>query len=65
MHQYAAVHNTTGAVMSVNVNILPVFEQLGLFEELMQISFTSPGMHIYNENMKKIAYRGNEGLKET
>jgi hypothetical protein len=51
--------------MSVNVNILPVFEQLGLFEELMQISFTSPGMHIYGENMKKIAYRGNEGLKET
>ncbi|KAF9427025.1 hypothetical protein BGZ76_002500 [Entomortierella beljakovae] len=53
-----------GAIMSVNVNILPVFEQLGLYDELMNISFTSPGMHIYNENMKKIAYRGNEGLKE-
>ncbi|KAG0354423.1 hypothetical protein BC939DRAFT_493328 [Gamsiella multidivaricata] len=53
-----------GAVMSLNVNILPVFEQLGLYDELMKISFISPGMHVYNENMKKIAYRGNEGIKE-
>ncbi|KAF9187719.1 hypothetical protein BGZ50_001780 [Haplosporangium sp. Z 11] len=50
--------------MSINVNILPVFEQLGLYDELMKISFISPGMHVYNENMKKIAYRGNEGIKE-
>ncbi len=50
--------------MSLNVNILPVFEQLGLYDELMKISFTSPGMHVYNESMKKIAYRGNEGIKE-
>ncbi|KAG0305562.1 hypothetical protein BGZ98_003939 [Dissophora globulifera] len=54
-----------GAVMSLNVNILPVFEQLGLYDDLMNISFTSPGMNIYGENMKKIAYRGNETLKET
>ncbi|KAF9953913.1 hypothetical protein BGZ72_005071 [Mortierella alpina] len=53
-----------GAIMSLNVNILPVFEQLGLYDELMKISFTSPGMHVYNESMKKIAYRGNEGIKE-
>ncbi|KAF9361462.1 hypothetical protein BGX34_007123 [Mortierella sp. NVP85] len=65
IYERAASVKQLGAVMSVNVNILPVFEQLGLYEELMRISFTSPGMHIYGENMKKIAYRGNEGLKET
>ncbi|KAF9921106.1 hypothetical protein FBU30_008899 [Linnemannia zychae] len=54
-----------GAVMSLNVNILPAFEQLGLLDEVMAISFTSPGMHVYGENMKKMAYRGNEGIKET
>ncbi|KAI1316266.1 hypothetical protein EDD11_010174 [Mortierella claussenii] len=53
-----------GAVMSLNVNILPVFEQLNLLDDLMKISFTSPGMNVYSENMKKIAYRGNEGIKE-
>lgn len=50
--------------MSLNVNILPVFEQLGLYDELMAVSFTSPGMHVYNENMEKIGFRGNEGIKE-
>ncbi|KAG0214005.1 hypothetical protein B0O80DRAFT_457230 [Mortierella sp. GBAus27b] len=64
IYERAATVKQLGAVMSVNVNILPVFEQLGLYEELMNISFTSPGMHVYNENMKKMAYRGNEGLKE-
>ncbi|KAF9187900.1 hypothetical protein BGZ49_004002, partial [Haplosporangium sp. Z 27] len=54
-----------GAVMSVNVNILPVFEQLGMFEDLQKISFTCPGMNIYNEKMQRIAYRGNETIKET
>ncbi|KAF9347776.1 hypothetical protein BGX26_000759 [Mortierella sp. AD094] len=65
IYERASTVKQLGAVMSVNVNILPVFEQLGLYDELMSISFTSPGMHIYNENMTKIAYRGNEGIKET
>lgn len=42
-----------------------MFEQLGLLDELMAISFTSPGMHVYGENMKKMAYRGNDSIKET
>ncbi|KAF9956430.1 hypothetical protein BGZ65_002738 [Modicella reniformis] len=65
IYERASSVKQLGAVMSVNVNILPVFEQLGLYDELMSISFTSPGMHIYNESIKEIAYRGNEGLKET
>lgn len=50
--------------MSLNVNILPVFEQLGLYDDLMRVSFTSPGMHVYNEDMEEIGYRGNDGIKE-
>ncbi|KAF9181992.1 hypothetical protein BGZ49_004773, partial [Haplosporangium sp. Z 27] len=53
-----------GAVMSLNVNILPVFEQLGLLDDLMKISFTSPGMSVFNENLKLLGFRGNEGVKE-
>ena len=37
--------------MSLNVNILPVFEQLGLYDDL---SFTSPGMYIHNKNLSLI-----------
>ncbi|KAI8605424.1 hypothetical protein EDD21DRAFT_140714 [Dissophora ornata] len=65
IYERAASVKQLGAVMSLNVNILPVFEQLGLYDELMKISFTSPGMHVFSENMKQMAYRGNEGLKET
>ncbi|KAI8605425.1 hypothetical protein EDD21DRAFT_363517 [Dissophora ornata] len=53
-----------GAIMSLNVNILPVFEQLGLYDDLMKISFTSPGMSIHNEDISLIGYRGNDGIKE-
>ncbi|KAF9117008.1 hypothetical protein BGX27_007062 [Mortierella sp. AM989] len=53
-----------GAIMSLNVNILPVFEQLGLYDDLMKVSYTSPGMSVYDEGLKLIAFRGNEGIKE-
>ncbi|KAG0206267.1 hypothetical protein BGX28_002264 [Mortierella sp. GBA30] len=64
IYERASTVKPLGAIMSLNVNILPVFEQLGLYDDLMKISFTSPGMNVYNEDMQKIGYRGNEGIKE-
>ncbi|KAG0354422.1 hypothetical protein BC939DRAFT_493329 [Gamsiella multidivaricata] len=63
IYERAQTVKPLGAIMSLNVNILPVFEQLGLYDDLMKISFTSPGMHVHNENLKEIGYRDNDGIK--
>ncbi|KAG0286437.1 hypothetical protein BGZ98_005097, partial [Dissophora globulifera] len=52
------------AVMSLNVNILPLFEQLGLYDDIMKISFTNPGMRVLNEIMIELGYRDNDNIKE-
>ncbi|KAF9354581.1 hypothetical protein BGX26_007617, partial [Mortierella sp. AD094] len=44
-----------GAVMCLNANILPAFEQLGLLEELKSISLPTKGTHIYKSNMQLIS----------
>jgi len=40
--------------MGLNANILPVWEQLGLYEELKAISLPNRGAEILNSNMEKI-----------
>lgn len=44
--------------MSLNPNILPAIEQLGLLEELEAVSLPSAGFHIYNSDMKLISAIG-------
>ncbi|KAK3819884.1 MAG: hypothetical protein J3Q66DRAFT_335742 [Benniella sp.] len=44
-----------GAVMSLNANILPAFEQLGLMEELEKISYPCLKSNMYKGNLSKIA----------
>ncbi|KAF9283052.1 hypothetical protein BGZ68_005602 [Mortierella alpina] len=43
-----------GALMSLSVNILPVFEQLGLIDELHKLSYPISNMEFFSQNMKKI-----------
>ncbi|KAG0286960.1 hypothetical protein BGZ96_009054 [Linnemannia gamsii] len=43
-----------GALMSINANILPVFEQLGLLKEVENISLRNNGSIIFNSQMKEI-----------
>ncbi|KAF9132819.1 hypothetical protein BGX30_012514 [Mortierella sp. GBA39] len=43
-----------GALMSINANILPVFEQLGLLTEVQNISLRNHGTSLFNRNMKEI-----------
>lgn len=49
--------------MCLNSGILPVFEQLGLFDDLMRVSLPCHGMNIFQENMKKISEVKMEGYK--
>ncbi|KAF9361463.1 hypothetical protein BGX34_007124 [Mortierella sp. NVP85] len=64
IYERAQTVKPLGAIMSLNVNILPAFEQLGLYDDLMKVSFTSPGMHVYNESMQELGYRDNDNIKE-
>ncbi|KAI8350677.1 hypothetical protein B0O80DRAFT_457228 [Mortierella sp. GBAus27b] len=64
IYERAETVKPLGAIMSLNVNILPVFEQLGLYDDLMKVSYTSPGMHVFSEDLQELGYRGNEGIKE-
>lgn len=42
--------------MVFGANILPVFEQLGLLEEVRKISLPCLGMDIYNAKIEKVAF---------
>ncbi|KAF9287647.1 hypothetical protein BGZ68_001506 [Mortierella alpina] len=53
-----------GSAMSLKVNILPVFEQLGLYDELMKISYPTPALNIYNQDMTKMGEVRYEGQEE-
>lgn len=43
-----------GAVMSLSANILPVFEQLGLMDELEKFSLPCPSHDLYDGNLHKL-----------
>ncbi|KAG0231043.1 hypothetical protein BGX31_005655 [Mortierella sp. GBA43] len=43
-----------GSAMALGASILPVFEQLGLFEELKEISLPCPTAEMYNNKIKKL-----------
>ncbi|CAO3567027.1 unnamed protein product [Mortierella alpina] len=53
-----------GSAMSLKVNILPVFEQLGLYEELMKISYPTPALSLFNQDMTKMGEVSYEGQQE-
>jgi len=43
-----------GALMSLNGNILALFDQLGLLEDVMKISLVSLNSSLFTEKMEKI-----------
>lgn len=53
-----------GSVLSLNVNILPVFEQLGLYEELLALSVRTDAHHFMYEDLNTVASLSLEKLKE-
>ncbi|KAF9400548.1 hypothetical protein BGX21_004060 [Mortierella sp. AD011] len=53
-----------GGVMTMSANILPVFEQLGLLEDIMKFSKIYKATDVYNGDMTKLATQDRMFLKE-
>ncbi|KAF9136098.1 hypothetical protein BGW39_006894 [Mortierella sp. 14UC] len=55
-HIFERTHgiNPVGALISLNGNILPLFEQLGLLEETMKISLVSVNSSLFTEKLEKV-----------
>ncbi|KAG0249955.1 hypothetical protein BG011_008779 [Mortierella polycephala] len=53
-----------GGGMTVGPNILPVFEQLGLYEEILNISLRGRTMDIYTEDMIMIGSFGSQDYRD-
>ncbi|KAF9113491.1 hypothetical protein BGX27_001445 [Mortierella sp. AM989] len=53
-----------GSLMTLNVNILPVFEQLGLLEDLMKFSLPIHFVKIFKGDMTEVARLESVGLGE-
>ncbi|KAF9189623.1 hypothetical protein BGZ50_000651 [Haplosporangium sp. Z 11] len=53
-----------GSIISLNANILPVFEQLGMMDEMLAISYPCYSMNMYQGDMTPIAHVKMKGLKE-
>ncbi|KAF9935641.1 hypothetical protein BGZ65_003183 [Modicella reniformis] len=51
VYERAPTLKPLGASLGLNANILPAFEQLGLLEELAQISLPLTSLGLYNENL--------------
>lgn len=50
--------------MGINANILPVLEQLGIYEEYAAISYPITKMHMRYGTMKKIATMSSENFTD-
>ncbi|KAF9349127.1 hypothetical protein BGX26_012533, partial [Mortierella sp. AD094] len=48
-----------GAAMSIGPNILPMFEQLGMLDEIMKLSLAGKMMEVYSEDMTLIGRTDN------
>lgn len=54
-----------GAAMTLSGNVLPIFEQLGLLQEIERISLPLSSLDLYNANMEQTGSFPRRGLKET
>ncbi|KAF9350388.1 hypothetical protein BGX26_011423 [Mortierella sp. AD094] len=58
------VYNVIGGVMTLGANILPVFEQLGLLEDIMKLSTIYKTMKLYHADMTEMMSYERTFLKE-
>jgi hypothetical protein len=58
------IHTIIGAALGLNANILPVFEQLGLLNELQKISFPCVDLELRHEDLRSIGSIDISGFKE-
>jgi len=53
-----------GAAMTMGANVLVIFEQLGLLEEIEKMSLPLYNLDLYNANMEKTGSVHRGGMKE-
>ncbi|KAF9115434.1 hypothetical protein BGX27_007809 [Mortierella sp. AM989] len=53
-----------GAAMSIGPNILPLFEQLGMLDDIMKMSLPGRTMDVYNEDMTLVGRTDNTAFME-
>ncbi|KAF9193293.1 hypothetical protein BGZ50_007553 [Haplosporangium sp. Z 11] len=53
-----------GAAMALGPNVMPVFEQLGLLEELKKISLPCPSLNLFQPDMRAIGSIAMKGQKQ-
>ncbi|KAG0360048.1 hypothetical protein BC939DRAFT_466076 [Gamsiella multidivaricata] len=54
IYERAAAIKPLGAALALNANILPVFEQLGLLEDIAKFSYKCSSLDVYKESLKPI-----------
>ncbi|KAF9210165.1 hypothetical protein BGZ49_003619 [Haplosporangium sp. Z 27] len=64
IYERAEVVQPLGSVISLSPNVMPAFEQLGMWEDLERISRPSIGAKFLDGNLKKIGAFSSEGSKE-
>ncbi|KAF9995002.1 hypothetical protein BGZ65_009361, partial [Modicella reniformis] len=64
IYERATEWRAYGAAMTLGANVLPIFEQLGLLEEIEQISLQLGGLDLYNRDMLKMGSVGRTDAKE-
>ncbi|KAF9183701.1 hypothetical protein BGZ51_003850 [Haplosporangium sp. Z 767] len=55
IYERASKVKPLGSILSLNANILPVFEQLGMLEDVKKISLTCSWMDLFDADLNKIA----------
>ncbi|KAG0303153.1 hypothetical protein BGZ98_006955 [Dissophora globulifera] len=60
----APVVKPLGAAMSIGPNILPLFEQLGMVDDIMKLALPGRTMKVFNENMDLIGQTQNTAFME-
>ncbi|KAG0317925.1 hypothetical protein BGZ99_005955 [Dissophora globulifera] len=60
----APVVKPLGAAMSIGPNILPLFEQLGMVDDIMKLALPGRTMKVFNENMDLIGQTQNTASME-
>ncbi|KAF9094516.1 hypothetical protein BGX27_001411 [Mortierella sp. AM989] len=64
LNPFPAMYDLVGSIMTMGSNMLPVFEQLGLLEEVMKLSKILKATKLYNPDMSELATQDMSFLKE-
>ncbi|ORZ08744.1 hypothetical protein BCR41DRAFT_388476 [Lobosporangium transversale] len=65
IYERATEHRALGSVLALGANVLPVFEQLGLLQQIEEISLPCYSMELYRHDMTLFKSIETDSVKET